>query len=135
MRFYLKIVLLIHLCVGWPIQRTVSDLAYDVRVGFVCAFGSAADYEGLIDDTQRMLARERGNLDLYLKGQRYRELLAQRIAAAARLHTVLNEDDLQRIQGECLMEAFGGAESWAAADIENEPVPIAKRSDEAESGR
>src|SRR5687767_11464522 len=119
MRFYLKLFVLIAIfaCASrWPLRQTISDLAYDARVAFVCAFGSASDYEALIDDTQRMLARDRGNVELYLKGQRYRQLLAERLAAAARLNILLSEDDLDRIRAECAIEAFGPVEDLPATN-------------------
>ena len=110
MRFYLKLFVLIvvFVCASrWPLRRAISDLAYDARVGLVCAFGGASAYETLIDDTQRTLASENGNLDLYLRGIRYRQLLAERLAAAARLNISLNDDDIARIREECQSEAWG----------------------------
>ena len=112
MRFYCKLFVLIAIfaCASrWQLRRMIADLTYDARVAFVCAFGSASDYQMLIDDTQQMLARERGSLDLYLKGKRYRQLLAERLAAAALLNVLLSEDDLIRIREECALEAFGPA--------------------------
>lgn len=46
----------------WQLRQATSDLAYDARVAFVCAFGSTSEYQALIDDTQRMLAREKATL-------------------------------------------------------------------------
>jgi hypothetical protein len=112
MRFYLKLFVLIAIfaCASrWQLWRTICDLAYDTRVAFVCAFGSALDYQTLIDDTQEMIARDQGNLDLYCRGKRYTQLLAERFAAAARSNTPPSEDDFIRIQAECAAEAFGPA--------------------------
>ncbi len=109
MRFYLKLFVFIAIfaCASrWQSRRTIAALAYDARVAFVCAFGNASDYQMLIDDTQRMLACEQGNLDLYLKGTRYRLLLDERLAAAARLNISLSDDDLARMRAECAIEAF-----------------------------
>jgi hypothetical protein len=121
MRFYLKLFVLVAIfaCASrWPLRHTISDLAYDARVGFVCAFGSASDYEALIEDAQR-----RDNLDLYLKGQRYRQLLAERLAAAARLNMPLSEDDLERIRTQCVMEAFGRGEDLRGPAPNSEKQP------------
>ena len=106
MRMYLKLLLmiLVFACASNSRCRQMSsDLAYDARVAFVWRFGSAADYEALVDDTQHMLACQQGNLDLYRNGKRYRQLLAQRLADAARLKTSLTDEDLARIAA----EAFG----------------------------
>ncbi len=99
MRLYLKLFVLVAIFAAasrWQIAQTCTDLGYDIRAGFVCASGIASDYEALIDDTRHMLARERGNLDLYLKGKRYERLLGEYLAAAARLNIVLSEDDRGR---------------------------------------
>jgi hypothetical protein len=71
MRFYLKLVLLtaIFFCLAnCPPWQTLNDFAYDARVAYVFAFGRAEDLTQLIEDTQRALARERGNMDVYLRG-------------------------------------------------------------------
>ena len=128
MRLYLKLIALIAIfgCASrWQLRQTMSDLAYDARVAFVCAFGSASDYQALIDDTQEMLARERGNLDLYLKGQRCRQLLDERLAAATRLNMAMSETDLERIRTECTIAAFGGVEYVRATDSEMESTASA----------
>ncbi len=116
MRLYLKLLLMIVVFAGASnsqLQETTSDLAYDARVAFVCRLGSAADYEALVDDTQHMLAREQGNLDLHLKGKRYRQLLAERLAAAARRGASLTDDDLAHIAA----EAFGPLRWSPAAHV------------------
>ena len=110
MRFYLKLVLLTaifvylancHLC------QTLNDFAYEVRVAYVFAFGSAADLTQLIDDTQQAMARERGNMDLYLRGKRFQKLMKQRLAEVAARGLLLNEAEHDRIVQECQREAFG----------------------------
>jgi hypothetical protein len=133
MRFYLKLFVLISLfaCASrWQLWQTIDDLAYDARVAFVCAFGSVSDYEALIDDTERMLACEHGNPDLYVRGKRYRQLLAERLAAAARLKIQLSEDDFDRIRAECAMEAFGPVDDLPATNIEKESTVSAAGEDD-----
>ena len=110
MRYYLKLAMFIVVftCAsrGQQWQRPVRDLAYDARVAYCCAFGSASDYAQLIDDTQRMLARERGDLDLHLAGLRYEQLLVQRTALADRLDVAFADVGLTESRDECAIEAF-----------------------------
>ena len=57
MRFYIKLILFIILfgCASSSrVGGLAGDLAYEARVTFVCTFGSAADYEALVEDTRRM---------------------------------------------------------------------------------
>jgi hypothetical protein len=110
MRFYLKLLVLIAIFVAAarrPFWRTLGDLAYDLRVAHVHAFGSAEDVARLIDDTQYMEARELGGLDLYLKGKRYHQLVAQRLADAAARGQQLGEEELANIRYECQWQAYG----------------------------
>ncbi|MBW3601053.1 MAG: hypothetical protein KY475_27770 [Planctomycetes bacterium] len=126
MRFYLKLFVLVAIfaCASrWPLPGIVCDLAWDVRVAAICAFGSAADREALIEETQRRLACERGNLDQYLKGQLYKRLVAERLAAAARRNIRLSKDDLDRIWVECIAEAFGTT-VCAAGEDDAAAVPV-----------
>lgn len=110
MRFYLKLLLLIVVFVC-AAQRTLwyalSEVAYDVRVAYVFAFGSPDDMDRLIDDTQRDLAHQSGGLETYLRGKRFQRLLAQRLADAAARGIQLDEHQLARIRDACQLEAFG----------------------------
>ena len=112
MRFYAKLLLLIALF-AWLSsaagRETAADLAYDLRVKFVLAFGTPADYEALVDDTQRALAERNGRGDVYRAGKRFRELFEQRLAEAKRRHVVLSEEEIERVRSECAREAFGAA--------------------------
>src|SRR5215208_2903330 len=111
MRFYVKLLLLIA-AFAWLAspagRRQGSNLAYEARVQAVLLFGTQADYESLIDDTQRALAREVGRFDVYLAGRRFQELLAERVADAARRNVMLSEEDWNRLRSQCAQEAFGG---------------------------
>jgi hypothetical protein len=110
MRLYLKLLVMLvvfAIASSSPFRQMTGDLAYDARVAFVCAIGDEADYQLLIDDTQRTLAHEAGHVDLYLRAKRYRELRAERLAAAARLNIALSDEDLFRIQAKCVIDAFG----------------------------
>ena len=110
MRFYIKLILFIILfaCASSSrVRGLAGDLAYDARVTFVLNFGSAADREALMEDTGRMLAAQCGGLDLYEAGKRYRELVAEALADAARRHVTLSEDDIVRLEDECARRAFG----------------------------
>ena len=94
MRFYIKLILFIILfgCASSSrVGGLAGDLAYEARVTFVCTFGSAVDYEALMEDTDRMVAAQSGCLDLYEAGKRYRDLVAEALADAARRHVTLSE--------------------------------------------
>ena len=109
MRFYIKLIVFIILFAGASSSRVgglAGDLAYDARVTFVLTFGSAVDYEALMEDTDRMVAAQSGCLDLYEAGKRYRDLVAEALADAARRHVTLSEDDLIRLKNECASRAF-----------------------------
>jgi hypothetical protein len=111
MRFYLKLALLtaIFACLAnCPLCQTLNDFAYDARVAYVFAFGSAADLTQLIEDTQRAMARERGNMDLYLRGKRFQELMEHRLAQVDARGLLLDEAERERIVQECQREAFDG---------------------------
>ena len=57
MRFYMKLILFIILfaCASRSRVRGLEgELAYEARVTFVFTFGSAADYQALVEDTRRM---------------------------------------------------------------------------------
>ena len=109
MRFYIKLILFIILFACASSSRVgglAGDLAYEARVMFVFTFGSAADGEALVEDTRRMHAAQAGGLELYEAGKRYRELVAQAQADAARRHVTLSEDDIVRLEAECARRAF-----------------------------
>jgi hypothetical protein len=110
MRFYIKLILFIILFAGMSSSRVgglAGDLAYDARVKFVLTFGSAADYEALVEDTERMLAAQSGNLNAYEAGKCYRELLAKGLADAARRKVTLSHEEISRLKAECERKAFG----------------------------
>ena len=109
MRFYIKLILFIILfaCASSSrVRGLAGDLACDARVTFVLNFGSAADREALIEDTRRMHAAQAGGLELYEAGKRYRGLVAEALADAARRHVTLSEDDIVRLKAECARRAF-----------------------------
>jgi hypothetical protein len=109
MRFYLKLLLLIMVfacLMSSPVRRRASDLAYEVRVQAVLTFGTQADIDALVEDTQRMLAEESGSLDTYLAGKRYRELLAAAVADAARRNIPMTDELFQNLEIACAREAF-----------------------------
>ena len=109
MRFYIKLILFIILFACASSSRVgglAGDLAYEARVMLVFTFGSAADQEALVEDTWRMLDARSGCLDLYEAGKRYRELVAEALADAARRHVTLSEDDIVRLKNECARRAF-----------------------------
>jgi hypothetical protein len=110
MRFYIKLILFIVLfaCASNSrVRGSAGELAYEARVKFVLTFGSDADYEAVVEDTQRMLAAQSGRLDVYEASKRCRELLAEGLADAARRHVTLSEDELSRLKAECERKAFG----------------------------
>ena len=124
MRFYLKLLVLVVIFVAaarLPLWKTLGDLGYDLRAGYVCSFGSAEDVERLIDDTQYMQVRDGGRLDVYLKGKRYQQLLAQRLADAAARGQPLGEAELMRIRQECQLEAYGPPTSPSSESTEPWP--------------
>ena len=109
MRFYIKLILFIILFACASSSRVgglAGDLAYEARVMLVFTFGSAADQEALVEDTWRMLDARSGRLDLYEAGKRYREVVAEALADAARRHVTLSEDDIVRLKDECARRAF-----------------------------
>lgn len=110
MRLHGKLVLMVALFAGLASttgRRMSGELVYEARVAFVVAFGTESDFGALIDDTQHMLAAQNGGIDLYHAGQRYQQLIAERLTEAARLNVPLTEDDLFRIRAECARKAFG----------------------------
>jgi hypothetical protein len=76
MRLYVKLVLMIAVFAGPNSatgRRMTGNLAYEIRVGLVCAFGNDADYERLVEYTGRLRAEQIGCLDAYLARHRYRQ--------------------------------------------------------------
>lgn len=124
MRLYLKLLLLIvvFVCAARrPLWRALSDVAYDIRVTYVFAFGNAADMDQLLDDTQRHLAEQEGNLVTYLRGRRFRELLEQRLADARARGLHLDDDQVTLIREACQAEAFGPTSEPAPSTPEKLP--------------
>ena len=111
MRLYMKLALMVALFAGLAStagRRMTGELAYEARVAFVCAFGTEADYAALVDDTHYVLAKRGGNVQLYRAGQRFGQLLAQRLAEAERRNGPLTDDDAVRIYAQCARDAFEG---------------------------
>jgi hypothetical protein len=109
MRLYLKLLLLmvVFVCAAQrPLWRALSEVAYDVRVAYVCAFGHAVDMDRLVDKTQRDLANQEGSLDTYLRGKRFQQLLQGRLANATGRGIRLEESQIEAIWEQCQMEAF-----------------------------
>jgi hypothetical protein len=109
MRFYLKClaaVVIFAFGLGLPLRQTVSDVAFDLRVAYVSRCGSAGDFEQLLDDTQKVLARQRGETECYEFGKRYHALLAQRLAEAKAVHVDVSEELRLEIEKDCSREAF-----------------------------
>jgi hypothetical protein len=98
------------------LREVTRDLAYDVRAGFTCHFGSAADHEALVDETHRMLAMENGSTELYLAGKRRNQLLAEQLEIAERDNVALTDEQRSAIS----LEAFGHLSS---SRVEWEPAP------------
>ena len=109
MRFYAKLIFLIVVFIGLSsalARELGSDWAYAVRVKYVLTFGSAGDYERLIDDTGRALMARAGRADVDEFGKRYRALLDQRLAEAARRNIPLTDDQIVEIRQQCAREAY-----------------------------
>ena len=69
MRLYVKLSLMIAVFVALTSatgRRMTGNLAYEIRVGLVCAFGNDADYERLVEYTGRRIAVQNDCLDAYL---------------------------------------------------------------------
>jgi hypothetical protein len=111
MRFYLKLLTAVAIFVcglGLSARQTIADLAFDLHVAYVCQCGSAADFEKLLDDTQKSLAEKEGGTDCYEFGKRYQRLRAERVAAAAEeMHGPVSEAARLAIDDDCAREAFG----------------------------
>ena len=66
MQFYIKLILFIILFACASSSRVgglAGDLAFEARVTFVVTFGSAADYQALVEDTRRMRFAPSGPLE------------------------------------------------------------------------
>ena len=125
MRFYIKLILFMILFACASSSRLwglAGDLAYDARVMFVLNFGSHADREALMEGTRRMLAAQSGNLELYEAGKRYRDLVAEALADAARRHVTLSKDDIVRLDDECARRSFAPLVNAMKARDGREPL-------------
>jgi len=130
MRFYLKLLLVIMVfacLMSPPVRRQTSDLAYEVRAQAVLTFGTQADIDALVEDTQRMLAVGSGSLDTYLAGKRYRKLLAAALADAGRQNVPLTEELFRNLEIACAREAFTTlvAKSDGTPSPSSAPRPVA----------
>ena len=109
MRLYLKLILTLVITVTvtreW-FRQVIAEVGYDVRVAWVWARGSPGELDRLVDDTQRMLATQRGELELYLWGKRCRELIEQRLAQAAAENASLSDEQLQLLRVQCALESL-----------------------------
>ena len=66
MRLYLKLIVMAAVFAGLASatgRRMTGNLGYEIRVGLVCAFGTDADFERLVEHTRRMLAAQRDARD------------------------------------------------------------------------
>lgn len=109
MRLYLKLIVAVVLFVAAariPARDLITELAFDVRVAAVSRFGNADDFERLVDDTQRRLATERGELAAYEAGKRFQSLFDERLALATCTDGPLRDDDVTRIREQCSREVF-----------------------------
>ena len=121
MRLYAKLLLLIAAFAAASStcgREWASEAVFEARVAYVMAFGSAADHEALIEDTQRALVERCGRVDVYHAGVRYRELLAQGLQEAARRGHTLSEEEFWALQNACARDAFG-----PVSDAEPQLVP------------
>ena len=78
MRFYLKCFALIvtfTYAARFPCPGALGDLALDARVAYVNVFGTATDYQRLIEDIRQTIACEQGNLDDKRAPEAYGSLL------------------------------------------------------------
>ena len=74
MRLYLKLIVMAAVFAGLVSptgQRMTGNLAYEIRVGLVCAFGNDADYERLVEYTGRMIAVQSDSIDAYVARRRF----------------------------------------------------------------
>ena len=125
MQFYIKLILFIILFACASSSRVgglAGELAYEARVTYVLNFGSAADREALMEDTRRMQAAQAGGLELYEAGKRYRDLVAEALADAARQHVTLSEDDIDCLEAQCARRAF--APMLDAMKTQDAPEPL-----------
>jgi hypothetical protein len=109
MRLYLKLLAAIALfAIGAqvPARDIVAEAALTARVAMVSRFGSADDFERLVDDTQRRLAAARGELPVYELGKRFDALFAERLAVATCTNGPLSEADVARVRDACAAEVF-----------------------------
>lgn len=109
MRFYLKLLAAVAIFafgLGLPLRQSIADLAFDLRVAYVWRCGSPAEFETLLDDTQKGLAQKRGETECYEFGKRYRSALALRLAEAKEMHVDVSEELRRDIEAECSREAF-----------------------------
>jgi hypothetical protein len=127
MRFYLKLFAAVAIFVcgsGLPLRQTISDLAFDVRVAVVWRCGSAEQFEKLVDDTQRTLAEQRGDIECYEFGKRYETLRAERLAAAGKTHGSVSDELRAAIEQDCAREAFRDT-PWARGHANARPDELA----------
>jgi hypothetical protein len=120
MRFYLKLLAAVAIFVcalSLPARETIAELAFDLRVAYVCHCGNAEQFEKLLDDTQKSLAKQQGGTDCYEFGKRYGRLLAERLAAAEAAQGPLSEAARRAIEDDCSREAFKSSR-WAQASDE-----------------
>jgi hypothetical protein len=110
MRLYWKLSLMVAVF-AWAatarVQTFINARCFEARLALVSAWGSAADYQAMMDAKQRRLAEECDSLEGYLRLKEFDRLLARHIANAARTGVALSRDDMARLRDECMREAFG----------------------------
>src|SRR5688500_1905038 len=124
MRVYFKLILFIAaflLLSSAAPREAASDAAYALRVQFVLAFGTHADFEALVDGTQKALAARGGRLDVYETGKRCRVLLEERLADAARREVRLTEEQIVNLRAQCMRQAYH--------EVAEAPRPISDAAD------
>jgi len=91
MRLYLKLLLMVIVFVALarvPIRERLWDATFPVRMSIVLRYGTAAEYEALADENERVMAAEAGLMDRYLDMERRNHALGrvERIAANRHHH-------------------------------------------------
>jgi hypothetical protein len=124
MRPYLKLlVALVAPAVCWCVLRTdvASDVFLGARFTWVNAYGSTAEQEQLNDEVGLALAREDGNVALFLVGVEYRAKLAELRAGG------VPPDEAVDAAREAVAEAYGQVPDIMPTTAPAEPVTEARR--------
>jgi hypothetical protein len=103
MRLYLKLFALAALFVGLAAVQgdgKSCGIVADVRIAWISRYGSAADYDALLEEICQRQAFEQGDLELYLAIKRYNELLIGHSDAAAERGCSLTDDEVAALAAE-----------------------------------